>query len=86
MTQPRPTAANPVTNQELARAVELAYEWGHLKRLPRTGWLRAGVGRRYLHAASNEEITAEQTATLPHALKVAAPVADPREASFVLTG
>ncbi len=97
----------------------LAYEWGQLKRLPRTGRLRAGVerpesiaehslraamlawtlagleganqeraatlalfhdsqesrttdldyvGRAYLHATSNVEITAEQTARLPRPL------------------
>jgi len=41
--QPRPTAATPVTSQELDEAVKLAHEWGHLKRLPRTGWLQAGI-------------------------------------------
>jgi putative hydrolase of HD superfamily len=120
-TPPRPAAASPVTvtNQELDEAVRLAHEWGHLKRLPRTGWLRAGiqhpesvaehslraamlawmlavlegadpdraatlalfhdsqetrttdldhVGRSYLHAATNEQITADQTAALPRPL------------------
>ncbi len=42
-TQPQPTAANPVTSEELDEAVKLAHEWGHLKRLPRTGWLHAGI-------------------------------------------
>lgn len=42
-TQPRPTAANPVTNQDLEETIKLAHEWGHLKRLPRTGWLHAGI-------------------------------------------
>ncbi len=118
-TQPQPTAANAVTSEELDEAVKLAHEWGHLKRLPRTGWLHAGikypesvaehshrtamlawtiagleganperaatlalfhdsqesrttdldhVGRNYLHATSNEQITADQTATLPRPL------------------
>jgi putative hydrolase of HD superfamily len=43
MTQPRPTAAEPVTNRELDETVKLAHEWGQLKLLPRTGWLRAGI-------------------------------------------
>jgi hypothetical protein len=38
-TQPRPTG----TSQELDEAIKLAHELGHLKRLPRAGWLRAGV-------------------------------------------
>jgi putative hydrolases of HD superfamily len=42
-TERRPAAATPVTSQELDEAVKLAHEWGHLKRLPRTGWLRAGI-------------------------------------------
>src|SRR6266542_139906 len=42
-TQPRPAAATPITSQELDETVKLAHEWGHLKRLPRTGWLRAGI-------------------------------------------
>jgi putative hydrolase of HD superfamily len=118
-TQPGPTAADPVTSEELDEAVKLAHEWGHLKRLPRTGWLHAGikypesvaehslrtamlawmiagleganperaatlalfhdsqesrttdldhVGRNYLHASSNEQITADQTAALPRPL------------------
>jgi putative hydrolase of HD superfamily len=113
--QPRPTAASSATSQELDEAIKLAHEWGHLKRLPRTGWLHAGikypesvaehshrtailawmiavlegvdperaaalalfhdsqesrttdldyVGRNYLHATSNEQITADQTAAL----------------------
>jgi putative hydrolases of HD superfamily len=41
--QPRPTAGVPVTSKELDEAVKLAHEWGHLKRLPRTGWLHAGI-------------------------------------------
>jgi hypothetical protein len=40
--EPNPTPAT-VTGQELEEAVTLAYEWGELKRLPRTGWLRAGI-------------------------------------------
>jgi putative hydrolase of HD superfamily len=42
-TQQRPAAATPVTSEELDEAVNLAHEWGHLKRVPRTGWLRAGI-------------------------------------------
>ncbi len=119
MMKPRPTAAEPVTNRELDEAVKLAFEWGQLKLLPRTGWLRAGiehpesvaehslrtamlawmlaglegadperaatlalfhdsqetrttdldhVGRNYLHATSNEQITADQSAALPRPL------------------
>jgi len=41
--QPRPAIASPATSQELEQAVTLAHEWGHLKRLPRTGWLHAGI-------------------------------------------
>lgn len=41
--QPRPVAASPATDEELDEVVKLAHEWGHLKRLPRTGWLRAGI-------------------------------------------
>jgi 5'-deoxynucleotidase YfbR-like HD superfamily hydrolase len=41
--QPRPTAARPVTGEELDEVVKLGHEWGQLKRLPRTGWLRAGI-------------------------------------------
>jgi putative hydrolases of HD superfamily len=118
-TQPQPTTANSVTSKELDEVIKLAHEWGHLKRLPRTGWLHAGIehpesvaehslrtamlawmiagleganperaatlalfhdsqesrttdldhiGRNYLHAASNEQITADQTAALPQAL------------------
>jgi putative hydrolases of HD superfamily len=118
-TQPRPAAATPVTSEELDEAVKLAHEWGHLKRLPRTGWLHAGIkfpesvaehslraamlawvlagleganperaatlalfhdsqesrttdldhiGRNYLHATPNEQITADQTAALPQPL------------------
>jgi putative hydrolase of HD superfamily len=117
--QPRPTAASPATTEELDETVKLAHEWGHLKRLPRTGWLQAGinqpesvaehslrtamlawtiaglegadperaatlalfhdsgetrttdldhVGRNYLHATSNEQIAAEQSAALPRPL------------------
>jgi len=117
--KPRPTAAEPVTGQELDEAVKFAFEWGQLKLLPRTGWLRAGiehpesvaehslrtamlawmlaglegadperaatlalfhdsqetrttdldhVGRNYLHATSNEQITADQSAALPRPL------------------
>jgi putative hydrolase of HD superfamily len=118
-TQPRPTAASPATSQELDQAIKLAHELGQLKRLPRTGWLRAGVerpesiaehtmraavlawmiaglegadperaatlalfhdsqesrttdvdhlGRDYLRATSNEQITADQSAALPRPL------------------
>ncbi len=116
--QPRPTTASidAATDRELDEAVKLAHEWGQLKMLPRTGWLRAGiehpesvaehslraamlawmlaglegadperaatlalfydsqetrttdldhVARRYLHATSNEQVTADQTAALP---------------------
>jgi putative hydrolase of HD superfamily len=119
--QPRPTTASidAATDRELDEAVKLAHEWGQLKMLPRTGWLRAGiehpesvaehslraamlawmlaglegadperaatlalwhdsqetrttdldhVARRYLHATSNEQVTADQTAALPRAL------------------
>jgi putative hydrolase of HD superfamily len=48
LTQPQSTtgaAAGPVAGQDLDAAVRLAYEWGELKRLPRRGWLRAGVER-----------------------------------------
>jgi putative hydrolase of HD superfamily len=49
LTQPQPTtgagAAGPVAGQDLDAVVRLAYEWGELKRLPRRGWLRAGVER-----------------------------------------
>ena len=43
MTQPRPATADSATAQELDETVKLAFELGHLKRLPRTGWLRAGI-------------------------------------------
>lgn len=117
--QPRLTTASPATSQELEQAITLAHEWGHLKRLPRTGWLHAGikdpesvaehshrtailawviaglegadperaavlalfhdsqesrttdldhVGRHYLHATPNEQITADQTSALPQPL------------------
>jgi putative hydrolases of HD superfamily len=120
MTQPRPTTT--ATSQDLEALVQLAHEWGALKRLPRTGWLRAGVdrpesvadhslraamlawviaglegadqeraamlalfhdsqeprttdldhvGRNYLHATSNEQITSEQAAALPQPLAAA---------------
>jgi putative hydrolase of HD superfamily len=111
-----------VADQELDAMVTLAQELGHLKRLPRTGWLRVGVDRpesvaehsmraavlawmiaglegadteraavlalfhdsqetrttdldhvasNYLHATSNEQITADQTAALPYPLAAA---------------
>lgn len=119
--QPRLASASFATAEELNDVVKLAYEWGQLKRLPRTGWLRAGikhpetvaehslrtamlawalagleganperaatlalfhdsgetrttdidhVGRNYLHATSNEQITADQTDALPRPLAV----------------
>jgi putative hydrolase of HD superfamily len=43
--QPRSTAAPSVTGEQLDEVVKLAHEWGQLKRLPRTGWLRAGIER-----------------------------------------
>jgi putative hydrolase of HD superfamily len=118
-TQRRPAAATPATSEELDEAVKLAHEWGHLKRVPRTGWLRAGiqhpesvaehslrtamlawmlaglegadpertatlalfhdsqesrttdldhVGRNYLHAIPNEQVTADQSEALPQSL------------------
>jgi len=118
MTQP-PPHTDATTDRELDETVKLAHEWGQLKMLPRTGWLRAGiehpesvaehalraamvawmlaglegadpehaatmalfhdsqetrttdldyVARRYLHAISNEQITADQTAALPRPL------------------
>jgi putative hydrolase of HD superfamily len=42
-TQPRSSAAGTATSQELEELIKLAHEWGHLKRLPRTGWLHAGI-------------------------------------------
>lgn len=36
-------ASGQLTSAEADATVTLAYEWGQLKRLPRTGWLRAGV-------------------------------------------
>jgi 5'-deoxynucleotidase YfbR-like HD superfamily hydrolase len=120
MAQPQPTGIT--TSQDHDALATLAYEWGALKRLPRTGWLRAGVehpesvaehslraamlawivagleganqeraatlalfhdsqesrttdldhvGRNYLHAAPNEQITSEQTAALPQSLAAA---------------
>ncbi len=117
--QPRHASASSATAEELDDVVKLAYEWGQLKRLPRTGWLRAGikhpetvaehslrtamlawvlagleganperaatlalfhdsgesrttdidhVGRNYLHATSNEQITTDQTEALPRPL------------------
>lgn len=41
--QPRSAAVSPATSQELDEIIKLAHEWGHLKRLPRTGWLHAGI-------------------------------------------
>jgi putative hydrolase of HD superfamily len=120
MAQPQQTTA--ATGQDLEALVQLAHEWGALKRLPRTGWLRAGVehpesvadhslraamlawvlaglegadperaatlalfhdsqesrttdldhvGRNYLHATPNEQITSEQAAALPQPLAAA---------------
>lgn len=118
--QPSPSANDSQEPDEPANeAITLAHEWGHLKRLPRTGWLHAGVkypetvaehslrtamlawmiaglegadqerattlavfhdsqetrttdldhvGRNYLSAASNEQVTADQVATLPQPL------------------
>jgi putative hydrolases of HD superfamily len=40
-----PTTEASPSGDELARLVEFAFECGQLKRLPRTGWLRAGVDR-----------------------------------------
>jgi putative hydrolase of HD superfamily len=37
------TTATSAIDQRLEGAVRLAHEWGALKRLPRTGWLRAGI-------------------------------------------
>lgn len=45
MTPPQPSTTTSATGQELEHAVQLAHEWGALKRLPRTGWMRAGVER-----------------------------------------
>jgi putative hydrolase of HD superfamily len=45
MTEPRPTPIGDVTDAELDETVKLAFEWGHLKLVPRTGWLRAGIER-----------------------------------------
>jgi putative hydrolase of HD superfamily len=123
--QPRPaTPATPaaVTGHELDQVVRLAYEWGSLKQLPRTGWTRTGidrpesvadhttrtamlawlvaglegadqeraatlalfhdsqesrtgdldhVGRNYLQAVSNEQVTADQAEALPRPLAAA---------------
>jgi putative hydrolases of HD superfamily len=44
MTTPHPQQPPAaVAATDLERVVTLAHEWGALKRLPRTGWLRAGV-------------------------------------------
>jgi putative hydrolases of HD superfamily len=48
-TQPQPrtgtTAPAAVTGPELEQVARLAYEWGALKQLPRTGWTRTGIDR-----------------------------------------
>jgi putative hydrolase of HD superfamily len=44
-TQPQPSTASAVTAHELDQALTLAYEWGSLKQLPRTGWTRTGIDR-----------------------------------------
>lgn len=41
--QSESSANSPITSSDANAVVGLAYEWGHLKRLPRTGWLHAGI-------------------------------------------
>jgi putative hydrolases of HD superfamily len=45
MTEPRPTSGGDVTDAQVDETVKLAFEWGHLKLVPRTGWLRGGIER-----------------------------------------